>query len=130
MTLKNVYAQYDGNEPIIYGDKGLDVNGFSVLETGAPFLCDKILDLKANIWNEALTYLGISNVDRTKRERMITSEVERGQGGTIASRLSRLKARQQAAEQINKMFNLDISVEYNTELIDELTENEEAQTDE
>ena len=36
----------------------------------------------------------------------------RSQGGTIASRYSRLNARRQACEQINKMFDLNIDVEY------------------
>ena len=69
---------------------------------------DKLYDLKVNIWNEALTYLGIPNVSMQKRERMITDEVQRAQGGTMASRNSRLYARQQAAEQINDLFGLDI----------------------
>ena len=33
-------------------------------------------------------------------------------GGTMASRFSRLEARRQAAAQINKMFGLNISVDF------------------
>ena len=33
-------------------------------------------------------------------------------GGTIASRWSRLEARQKAADEINKMFGLDIEVKF------------------
>ena len=43
---------------------------------------------------------------------MITDEVNRNLGGTIASRYSRLESRQEAVEKINKMFGTDISVEY------------------
>ena len=43
---------------------------------------------------------------------MVSDEVVRNQGGVIASRYSRLNARRQAAEQINKMFGLDIEVVY------------------
>ena len=43
---------------------------------------------------------------------MITDEVNRLQGGTIASRYSRLQARRQACEEINRMFDLDIWVNY------------------
>lgn len=84
-------------------------------------MADKIYTLKTQIWNEALTYLGISNINIQKKERLITDEVVRNQGGTIASRYSRLKARRQACEEINKMFGLNISVSYSEDfsLIDE-----------
>ena len=43
---------------------------------------------------------------------MISDEVLRNQGGTIASRYSRLESRREAVDKINKMFGLDISVDY------------------
>lgn len=112
LTLKNLYMQYDGNIPVIYGDKNLNPNSLKVLTTGAPYVADKLYQLKTQIWNEALTYLGISNTNVTKKERMISDEVIRNMGGVIASRYSRLNARRQAAEQINKMFGLEIEVNY------------------
>lgn len=112
LTMKNLYKQYEGNEPFIFGSKGLDANGLKVLQTGAPYVADKLYELKSQIWNEALTYLGISNTNVTKKERMISDEVIRNMGGTIASRYSRLESRRQAVEQINKMFGLDIEVNY------------------
>ena len=68
LTLKNLYKQYTGNEPVIYGDKGLSARPIEVLTTGAPYVCDKLYELKTQIWNEALTYLGISNVNYQKKE--------------------------------------------------------------
>ena len=112
LTMKNLYKQYEGNEPFIFGSKGLDANGLKVLQTGAPYVADKLYELKTQIWNEALTYLGISNINVVKKERMITDEVTRNQGGTVASRYSRLESRRQACRQINKMFDLDIWVDY------------------
>lgn len=108
LTLKNLYMKYDGGEPVIYGDKNLNPNSLKVLSTGAPYICDKLNQLKTQIWNEALTYLGISNINIQKKERMISDEVVRNQGGIIASRYSRLESRRQACDKINKMFNLDI----------------------
>lgn len=112
LTMKNVYMQYDGNMPVIFGRKGLDAKGLTVLKTDAPYVADKLYQLKSQLWNEALTYLGISNTNVTKKERMISDEVMRNMGGVIASRYSRLETRRQACEQINNMFGLDISVEY------------------
>lgn len=112
LTMKNLYLQYEGNYPVIFGDSNLDIKSLSVLKTDAPFVSDKIYDLKVKIWNEALTYLGISNINITKKERMITDEVIRNQGGTIASRYSRLESRRRSVKKINKMFGLNITVDY------------------
>lgn len=112
LTMMNLYQQYDGNQPFIFGDKNLDINSLKVLKTDAPYVADKLYQLKTQIWNEALTYLGISNINYQKKERMITDEVLRNQGGTIASRYSRLESRRQAVEQINEMFGLEIEVDY------------------
>lgn len=112
LTLKNVYMKYDGNQPVIFGDKNLNPNALKVLQTGAPYVADKLYQLKTQIWNEALTYLGISNINVTKKERLITDEVTRNQGGTLASRYSRLEARKQACKEINRLFNLNIDCDY------------------
>lgn len=116
LVMKNLYAQYMGNEPFIFGDKNLDLSGIKTLDTTSPYVADKLYELKTQYWNEALTYLGISNVNTIKKERMITDEVQRNLGGTIASRYSRLFMRQQACEQINRMFGLNISVEYKEDM--------------
>lgn len=112
LTLENMYMQYDGNKPVIKGVKGLNPNAFTVLKTDAPYVADKLYQLKTQIWNEALTYLGISNINIQKKERLITDEVTRNQGGTIASRYSRLQSRREACKKINDMFGLDIWCDY------------------
>ena len=130
LTMKNLYKQYEGNEPFIFGSKGLDANGLKVLQTGAPYVADKLYDLKTQIWNEALTYLGISNINVVKKERMITDEVSRNQGGTVASRYSRLESRRQACKQINEMFSLNIWVDYREDFQDiKEQKNEEEETE-
>ena len=56
LTLKNVYMNYDGNSPVIFGDKDLDTTGFEVLQTGAPFVADKLAEYKRNVWSEMLSF--------------------------------------------------------------------------
>lgn len=112
LSLINMYQKWDGNEPVIFGDKQLDPNNLQVLNTGAPYVADKLYGLKTQIWNEALTYLGISNVNMQKRERMVSDEVVRQMGAVIASRYSRLESRRQACEKINEIFGLDVWVDY------------------
>lgn len=129
LSLKNLYKKYEGNEPFIFGSKGLDINGIKCIQTGAPYVSDKLYELKTQIWNEALTYLGISNVNTVKKERMITDEVLRNNGGTIASRYSRLESRKQACRKINEIFGLNIDVEYREDMR-EFAENTVEETDE
>lgn len=124
LTMKNLYMQYDGNEPFIFGGSELNTNGLTVLKTDAPYVADKIYQLKMQTWNEALTYLGIMNINVTKKERMITDEVTRNNGGTIASRYSRLEARRQACKQINEMFGLNIWCDYRDDY--QLTDEEDS----
>ena len=112
LTALNAYKEWDGNQPVIYGDKALDPNLLRVLKTDAPYVSDKIYQLKIQYWNEALTYLGISNLNVQKKERLVADEVVRSQGGTIASRYSRLEARREACRKINVMFGLNIDVDY------------------
>jgi hypothetical protein len=112
LTLKNLYKEFDGNSPFIFGDKNLDLNSLKCLQTGAPYVCDKLYNLKQMYWNEALTYLGISNSGAQKRERMLAIESSQAQGGTISSRYSRLQSRREAVEKINAMFGTNIEVNY------------------
>lgn len=112
LTLRNLYMQYDGNQPFIFGDKNLDINGLKAISTQAPYVADQIYQLKTQMWNEVLTVLGITNLNLQKKERLVTDEAASANGATIASRYSRLEARRQAAEQINALFGLDISVNF------------------
>lgn len=112
LALLNVYKEYDGNSPAIFGDSDLDPTALRAIVTNAPFVADKIYELKTQYWNEALTRLGISNINTQKKERLITDEVTRNQGGVVASRYSRLESRRTAANKINQMFGTSITVDY------------------
>lgn len=112
LAMLNLYKQYDGNEPFIFGDKNLDLNAITSITTGAPYLGKDLYELKTQIWNEALTTLGIVNVSIQKRERMVVDEAIQTQGSVVASRYSRLNARKQACKQINQMFGLNIDCKF------------------
>lgn len=125
LTMKNLYKEFDGNQPFIFATDTLNTNALKVLKTDAPYIAKDLYDLKTQYWNEALTYLGITNVNLVKKERLNKDEVTRNLGGTMASRFSRLEARQKACEEINKMFGLDIWVEFREPEVDIEEETEE-----
>ena len=112
LSMQNLYEQFDGNYPFIFGQKELNVKDIKSINTGAPFVADKLYQIKMQLWNEALTYLGISNISYQKKERLVSDEVIRNMGGTIASRYTRLEIRREACEKIKKMFNVEVSVDY------------------
>lgn len=119
LTLKNVYMQYSGNTPFIFGNKQFDIsNKLNVLKTDAPYLIDKLEDHKHEIWNEALTYLGIDNANTDKKERLITSEVESNDELINYYLNCFYKTRKDACDRINEKYNLNIELSLNKEILD------------
>lgn len=116
LTLKNMYMQYDGNQPVIYGSNSLDPNALSVLKTDAPYVADDLMVLLHQVWNEALTFLGIENSNADKRERLVSDEVSANYGHIEAQRNVMLNSRKQAVKQINKMFGTNIEVGFRSNL--------------
>ena len=112
LSMINLYEQYDGNYPFIFGQKNLNLGNIKSISTGAPFVADKLYQIKMQIWNEALTHLGISNISYQKKERLVSDEVIRNMGGTIASRYSRLEVRRDAVEKIKDMFGITVEVDF------------------
>ena len=130
LTLKNVYMQYSGNTPFIFGNKQFDIsNKLNVLKTDAPYLIDKLTIHKHELWNEALTYLGIDNANTDKKERLITDEVESNNDLINFYLNCFYKTRKQACELINEKFLKDsdvkISISLNKDIADLLNVNKD-----
>ena len=107
LTMENVFNQYDGNQPAIYGDKqNLDINDIKAIKTDAPFVADKLIDYKKEIWNEALTFLGINNIMVDKKERLVADEANSNNELINLNLQSYFAPRQKACEQFNELFGL------------------------
>ncbi len=108
-TMINMYNQYNGNIPFIFGDKNLLTDGSSVeaLKTDAPYIVDKISDYKKEIWNEALTYLGINNVARDKKERLTENESNENNELVNLNLQAMLIPRIRACKQFNEKYGLN-----------------------
>ena len=108
LTMENLYSQYDGNQPFIFGDKDSNINENSLksLKTDAPFICDKVIDYKKEIWNEFLQFLGVNSISIEKKERLITDEANQNNEVINLYLQSRLAPRQKACDQFNELYGL------------------------
>ena len=112
LTMKNLYNSYEGNEPFILGGKALNLEGLKVIKTDAPFVANQLQDYKHQLWNEALTFLGINNANTDKRERLITDEVNANKEVISINAQSMLLTRQESCELINKKYGLNVTVSF------------------
>lgn len=107
LTMENLYSQYDGNKPVIFGDKNqLPEGKIKAINTEAPFIADKIMEYKKQIWNEALTFLGVNTLSLEKKERMITDEASSNNELINLNLQAFLVPRQEACKMFNELFGL------------------------
>ena len=135
LMMENLYSQYDGNRPFIFGDKNQVGDGVvKSISTGAEFIADKIMDYKKQIWNEALQFLGINTLQTEKKERLITDEASSNNELINLNMQSMLIPRQEACKQFNKLFGLEgtdkeISVRLRSDLYNIIKQEESVITD-
>lgn len=135
LTMKNLYNQYDGNEPFIFGDKeALNDGIIKAIRTDAPFLADKLMEYKKQIWNEALQFLGVNSLSTEKKERLITDEASSNNELINLNLQSYLVPRQKACKDFNDKFGLtgtdkEISVRVRSDLFNLIKENESIVSD-
>ena len=112
LALENAFNQIDENKPALFFTNEMNLDNIKALDLKTPYVSDKLTLLKHDVWNEAMTFLGIENSNTDKKERMITDEVNSNDGQIEASRFNMLDARLEACEKINKMFGLNISCKF------------------
>ena len=112
LTVKNAYKDMAENVPVIIGSKNMDWKNISAMQTGAPFVSLELNNLKRQIWQEAMTFFGVSNTNTEKKERQIGLEVSTNLGAVMAQRYVMLNSRREAAKKINKMFGTNIEVNF------------------
>lgn len=116
-SMRKLYEQYDGNTPVIFADKnsGLNPDAVRAIKTDAPFIINDILQYKVAVWNEFLSFLGISNLDE-KKERMISMEVDSNNELVNMNLQSYLIPRKKACEEFNEKFGTNINVKVRSDL--------------
>ncbi len=107
------FRQVTGFEPAIIEYSGYSLtNRAGVLKTDAPFVADKMHDLKGDMLNDVMSMFGTDNMLGEKKERMITGEVDANDEQLALARYSRLDCRRRAAEACNRLFGTSIDVRW------------------
>lgn len=131
LTMENLFNQIDANKTAIFGDKNSLSNikeSLKVLPTNPPFIADKLNEYKTEIWNEALSFLGINNLSE-KKERLITNEINSNNELINLNLQSYLVPRQKAAEQFNKLFGTNVEVKVRSDLYNIIKQQESVVAD-
>lgn len=107
LSWQNINRQFEEGVEVIYGTSAMDTMAAQVLD----FQSDPqgVLNLqivKAKMWNECMTYLGINNANQDKKERLVASEVEANDEQVFATKAIALNARREACEAINRKFKM------------------------
>lgn len=121
LSVENMYEQYEGNKPMILIDDIQLFDNFKTIDTKAPVILKDIDEHKKEIWNEALSYLGINNINIEKKERAVTDEINSNNELINLNLESYLAPRLKACKQINDLFGFtgtekEISVKINSDL--------------
>lgn len=111
LTFKRLFQQVDGNVPAIFADKNLNIDSIQAFDTKASFMGNELMDYKTSVENELLTFLGINNLPTDKKERLITDEANSNNQLIESFFELQQEARQRAADKINEMYGLNVTVE-------------------
>lgn len=108
MTLKQVYEQYTGNIPFIFGNKTFDIaSKLNSIKTDAPYIVDKLTEHKKQLMSEFMNFVGIDNFFSDKKERLITAEAQGTAELTNFYLNTFFKTRLEACELLNEKFLKD-----------------------
>ena len=122
LTYQNAFRDVQEGEPVILGTNAFQENVSSKMVplqmalNNADNLVLSIHKTKNNLWNDVMTFFGIDNADTDKKERLITSEVASNSEQVNSYRNIALNARREACDQINRMFGLNVHVEWNADV--------------
>lgn len=109
----------------LMGEKGLEV---FPMQYSTSFNIDSYYQIRENLLKSFYSEFGI-NSNREKRERIIEAELDTNLNRILFNVNDMLQCRQKAAKEISKIFDVEISVDLNPEIIAQYDIKGKAQTD-
>lgn len=108
MTVQNIVNNIDAfeNEVIAYDNNYIE--NFNAVLAPAPYVSDKIMEHKREVWAEFLRFIGVANLSVQKKERLITDEIQMSQGGTLIGRYASAYPRGVWKREVKDKFGIDV----------------------
>lgn len=112
LSIEKFFTKIITGEPWVVVDQALlaKENGLIPEVVDVPFILDKLYDTKNEIYAEFRHTVGIDTAGIDKKERVLTGEIDANKQSIETCLQIMLSQREIACEQINKFFDLDISV--------------------
>jgi len=116
LSAVNVVRSLDqGDELVQITGPMQDMEFVEALDLGVnPDAYEKLSIYRTRVWNEIVGLLGINSANQDKKERLVSAEVGANDEQISTMRYVALNARQLACERINKVFGLNVSVNFRT----------------
>lgn len=120
LSIKNLVNNINNNMTYITIDDLLSPDSIKPLNLQVDYKADKLYNDFLKFFNLFLSYIGVENFQSSKMEREVSSETKGNDGLIESMRNSYFESRKRGVEKINKMFGLNIEVEYNSNLLTEI----------
>lgn len=121
-TFTKLVNDIKNNQDVIIGNKDLNLDSVLPINTITPNNTLDLYTLKKRYYNEALTDMGVNNLNVDKKERLVSDEVSSNDEDVLINRNSMLYARKIACKQINEMFGLNVDVKFRNDFMEEKQE--------
>lgn len=112
-----IEGMLEGGSPVAITDRSLNIDMINPIDTRTQYLGAELRDETKMVVGELLTTLGINNLEISKKERLVAAEADINEEEVGIHLLSFLEPRKQAAEKINEVFGLNITVDVNEALL-------------
>ena len=112
-TIQDLLVLLENDEPNLFASMEM-VDKIKALVSGAPFIIDKLYNLKQALENELREYLGLDNLGgNEKKEHLITSEVEANNEVIEASKNCFIDCAKEFFDRIKSVLGVDVWIEIN-----------------
>ena len=113
LSIEKWFVDMLSGKPLIMMDKTLLAGDNEIIGnvTEVPFLLDKLMDAKNEIYNEFKATIGLNAPGADKKERLVVAEATSNDESKETCLNIMLSQRKIAAEEINSVFGLNVSVD-------------------
>ena len=108
---KNTFIDIYECEPVIFKE-AFAKDEFEILNNEVPFIANDLSKVYDTYSFRILSYLGIKSIPLEKNERLLVDEIGANDQEREYIRAARLEQRKVACDELKRIFNLDIKVEY------------------